>query len=244
MGLFRRSLAKQLREGPTLLLADDPGDRLLAAVRRFDPRAQRGDGFVELTFLLLNGPIELGPELAGKARLPLGRPFAYVAEHVPVRDTINVVRMINGLAHALDGTVHPAGPDRPDDMWIDPVVSVFSADPIPQEDLLKVVTPHLPGAEITQAAGILYGIEGTGPMSIEHSTLMSYDPERLPPTLLEPRARYECSVLISQYSLPVAPELLRQAGQVALAVAEATGGVPLDVNGFRIGGPEDVHVDA
>src|SRR5918999_6294347 len=88
--MFRRSsLNRRLRTGPALLFAEDPGERLLDAVRRFDPRAEPGDGFVELSFCLLTGPIEVTPEMAAAARLPRHLPIAFLPEHLSRLDAIN-----------------------------------------------------------------------------------------------------------------------------------------------------------
>jgi hypothetical protein len=238
--MFRRSsLNRRLRTGPALLFAEDPGERLLDAVRRFDPRAEPGDGFVELSFCLLTGPIEVTPEMAAAARLPRHLPIAFLPEHLSRLDAINTSFLVGGLAHALGGVRHPTGPAGPADMWLDPVTSVFTADLPPPDELRKLVSPYLPGAEVTEIPLAEYGIGGPDAISIEVGWLMSYDATMPPPTLRDPWARYECAIFVE----PTAPEVLRRAGQVALAVAAGTGGVPLDINGFLIDRPEDVHLD-
>lgn len=237
------SLAKRLRSGPTLLLAEDPGERLTEAVRRFDPRAEPGDGFVELTFCLLTGPIEVAPELADRARLPSGLPVAYLPEHVEPHDVVNASLLVSGLAHALDGTRHPAGAPTPDDMWIDPVASVFTTGLLPRDDMLKLVSPHLPAAEIAEIPLAEYGIGGDDPISIECGGLMSYEPTMPPPTVRDPGAAFECAIFVTHDALRIDPALLHRAGEVALTIAAGTGGVPLDINGFLLERPEDVHLD-
>jgi hypothetical protein len=245
--MFRRaslaSVAKRLGAGPALLLAKDPGERLMAAVRGFDPQAEPGDGFVELTFCLLTGPIDVTPELASKARLPSDLPIAYLPEHVQPHDVVNASLLVSGLARALGGTRHPAGGPAPDDMWIDPVASVFTTYLLPREEMLKLVSPHLPDAEATEIPLAEYGIGGDGPITIEYGGLMSYEPTMPPPALRDPGATFECAIFVTHDTLPIDPELLRRAGEVALAIAAGTGGVPLDINGFLIERPEDVHLD-
>jgi hypothetical protein len=246
--MFRRSsLARRLRKGPALLLAADPGDRLLDAVRRFDPRAEPGDGFLELTFCLLTGPIEVTPELAAAARLPEDVPIAYLPEHMSPQHAPNTSLVVSGLAHTLGGVRHPPDPDVPGDVWVDPVASVFTVDLTPPDELHKLVAPYLPAAEVTEIPLAEYGIAGpdvvSGAISIECGGLMSYDATMPPPALRDPPARYEYAIFVEHDSLPVAPELLRRAGEVALAIAAGTAGRPLDINGFLISRPEDVHLD-
>jgi hypothetical protein len=233
MGLFRRSLARRMRRGPTLLLPEDPGDRLLSAVRRFDPKAEPGDGFIELTFCLLTGPIEATPEDGAVAYLP---------EHAS-DNGVNANLLVDGLAHLLSGERRPPRPPAADDMWLDPVVSVFTADPLPPDELLEVAAPYVADAAVTELPLAEYGIEGDGPISIEYGGITSYDVALPPPTLREPRARYECGIFVQHDALPLAPDLLHRAGELALAVAARTDGVTLDIYGFRIDRPEDVHVD-
>jgi hypothetical protein len=246
--MFRRSSpARRLRTGPALLLGEDPGERLLAAVRRFDPRAEPGDGFVELSFCLLTGPIEVTGEMAAAARLTRHLPVAYLPEHPGRPDPANTSLLLGGLAHLLGGVRHPPGPAAPDGMWLDPVTSVFTAELPAPDKLLELVSPYLPDAEVREIPLAAYGIGGadvlSDAISIEVGGLMSYDATTPPPTLRDPRARYECAIFVGSDALPVGPGALHRAGEVALAVAAGTGGVPLDVNGFLIDRPEDVHLD-
>lgn len=252
MALFRRSLAKRLRTGTqwVLLLNADPGERVLDAVRRFDPRARPGDGFVELTFCQLTGPIEVTPELAAAARLPQDLPVAFLAEHFGPQNSFGAVRLIRGLAHLLDGvwlapggTVrHRAGRTGPAETWMAVgVASVCTADLIPPDDLVELVSPYLPDPKVIHENSPAEYSIGGGAVTIGVRGLISDDPA-LPPWLRrDPRAQYECSLSVT--AMPTTPEPLHQAGEVALAIAAGTNGVPLDVYGFLIVRPEDVFLE-
>ncbi|QKW38414.1 hypothetical protein HUT06_34020 [Actinomadura sp. NAK00032] len=154
-----------------------PEDELLAAVRRYDPSAERVSGKIKLRELHLLGPIALDPGLTAKARLPIDRSTAYIVKDLrPPRAAVGrfrtefVLPFTLGMAHALDGTGVLDGAvmtddrwfdlwslqvedpsDRPgqeDAQWVDHVASALLEEPVSAEEMHEVVMPLVGAAEI------------------------------------------------------------------------------------------------
>ena len=237
--LFGGSAARRLAAGPTLLLGVVPDEQVLDAVRRFDPAAWRRGGTIKVRGVDLDGPVELTAELAGRAALPAGWARAYVAVSTLPWSGARAESLVRGLEYALNGQSHAAGQAVPGGGWIDPVVSVFFEEWVPEERVRAAVAPFIGGLTVDHDPGGGYDLRGDGPISIACSA-MSYEPELRPPRL-DGRQSMDCAVFVEDEP-PVASELLHRAGRIALTVADAVGGVALDVNGFEVRRPEDVHL--
>ena len=239
MRLFGRWAARRLRAGPTLLVGDVSEERMLDAVRRFDPSARALEGKIRLRGVDLEGPIALSAELAEKASLPAGWPAAYIAVGFLPRSEPRALLLVKGLQHAVDGQSHAAGPAVPEEEWIDPVVSAFFGERLPEERVRDTVAPFVDGLTVERDPDGDYYLQGESPISLA-CTRVVYDPDLRPPRLDGLQAM-ECALFVEDKA-PISAELLHLAGRIALALAEACGGTALDVHGFEVREPEDVHL--
>jgi hypothetical protein len=255
MGLFR-STAKLLATRPAVLFPTDPADAMADALTSYDPEfGVRSDRFVLGNGVLLYGPVEVTPELAGKAGLPGGMTAAYYAsiaiqasaERRPDDDKWqDAERLVRGLAARLGGTVHGQRPAM--DLTLD--ASVYSGQQLPVEDVIAVLRPFAGGRELQPGPLRLEGAYALRPMegSILFLTMywppwvsgMKLDPP--PPAIGELRRRKPCRWELHT-SVPVrdaTPEVCQTVGGAALALASRTGGVVVDTYGFPVSRPEDL----
>ncbi|MBK1783424.1 hypothetical protein [Prauserella cavernicola] len=245
-GGLRRQI-RRLRKTPSVLFRSEPDPReLLEASRRYDPGAEPVDDGIRLsTGRLLRGPVELAPEQSTGARIPAGWYFALLAEG----GTKGPDPIVTGLARALDGSPHLADPvnfGHPDD----PVTAVYTAKAIDPATVGDLVSARLPGARITGKDRKFYGFTAADddePLLLAFDATVSAKPRRRRSTNGQfPAVRhlgetvYRCSVHLTDDTTTLHQTRLRRAGELALALAEATGGVALDVCGFRLGSPDDV----
>ncbi len=254
MGLFGNE-AKRLASRPAVLFAADPADGMADAVTRYDPGVRvRGDRFVFGNGVLLYGPVEITPEIAGKAGLPGGMAVAYYAstavqgkaERRPDDDKWqDAGRLIRGLAARLGGIVHDPRP--PMDLTLE--ASVYSGQPLPVEDVIQVLSPFAghrleAGPMDVGGAYALRPVEG----SVLFLTMyfppwvagMKVDPP--PPAIGDLRRQKPCQweLYTSVPVLDAGPEDCQTVGGAAFALAGRTGGVVIDVYRFPVIRPEDL----
>jgi hypothetical protein len=147
-------MAKRLAAGPTLLAAE-VSDEIADALVAYDPALRvRSDRFAFGNGVLLHGPVEVTAELAAKAGLPAGAASAYYADiietgtrgsrpdHAKWQDA---ERLVRGLAARLGGTVHSQRPD----MSLNLSASVYTAQPLPAEQVISVLQPYTDDALFT-----------------------------------------------------------------------------------------------
>jgi len=254
MGLFGNE-AKRLASRPAVLFAADPADGMADAVTRYDPGVRvRGDRFVFGNGVLLYGPVEITPEMAGKAGLPGGMAVAYYAgtavqgkaERRPDDDKWqDAGRLIRGLAARLGGTVHDPRP--PMDLTLG--ASVYSGQPLPVEDVIQVLSPFA-GQQLEAGPIQARGAYALRPVEGDVLFLILYWPpwvaglnvEPPPPAIGDLRRDKPCQWELHT-SVPVqnaGPEDCHTLGGAALALASRTGGVVTDVYRFPVTRPEDL----
>ena len=147
--------AKRLAAGPTLLLAAEVSDEIADALVAYDPALRvRSDRFAFGNGVLLHGPVEVTAELAAKAGLPASTASAYYADiietgtrgsrpdHAKWQDA---ERLVRGLAARLGGTVHSQRPA----MSLNLSASVYTAQPLPAEQVISVLQPYTDDALFT-----------------------------------------------------------------------------------------------
>lgn len=255
MGLFH-STAKLLASRPAVLFPADPADAMADALTSYDPEFQvRSDRFVLGNGVLLYGPVEVTPELAGKAGLPAGLTAAYFtsiamqgkAERRPDDDKwADAERLVRGLAARLGGTVHDGRPAM--DLTLD--ASVYSGRQLPADEVAAVLRPFVDGKELQPGPLRLEGAYALRPVegSILFLTMywppwvsgMRLDPP--PPAIGELRRQRPCRWELHT-SVPVGdatPEVCQTVGGAALALAGRAAGAVVDTYGFPVTSPEDL----
>jgi hypothetical protein len=253
MGLFDNT-AKRLASRPTVLFPVDPAG-MADAVTRYDPGMQvRGDRFVFGNGVMLYGPVEITPDIATKASLPVGMPVAYYAS-VAVQGKAerrpddekwqDASRLIRGLAARLGGTVHDPRPGM--ELTLD--ASVYSGQPLPVEDVIQVLSPFA-GHELEAGPMQLQDAYALRPVEGSVLFLTMYFPPWIagmrvqppPPAIGELRRQKPCHWELHT-SVPVqdaGPEDCQTVGSAALALANRAGGVVTDAYGFPVTRPEDL----
>jgi hypothetical protein len=257
MALFDRT-AKHLARGPAVLFPVDPADAMAELVLRYDPAVRvQSDRFAFHNGVRLVGPIEVTPELTGKAGLPAGMAGMAAAYYASVVEQgsratrpdelkwQDAERLIRGLAARLGGTVHDERPP----MKLDLMVSVYSAQPLPVEQVISVIQPFfddeiiVEGHERVRDAYFLIS-EQPPPFFV------SYWPPRLsasrlglPPPALGPLRGSQ----ISRWDLDTKFQVATAAREICLRVAEAglalanrAGGVVIDAYGFPVDHPGEL----
>lgn len=254
MPFFDRT-AKRLAAGPTLLLAADPGDGILAALMSYDPALRVADDrFAFGNGVRLHGPVSLTPDLTARAGLPPGMAAAYYAgiaetgargsrpDHAKWQDA---ERLVRGLAARLGGTVHEGRPP----MALNLASSVFSSEPVPPDQVISVLQPYTDDRlfvdEDQDVPGAYFLVSEQEPRF-----LTVYWPPRLSRSALEPpplalgelRDQEPCRwELRSKFPAATADRDIRlTVGQAALALAREVGGVAVDAYGFPVTRPEDL----
>ncbi|GIH98595.1 hypothetical protein [Planobispora takensis] len=212
MGVLDFLLARRLRRGPALLLPGSVTPRaVLETVRLHSPRAvARGRAVVLGGAVRLRGPIPVNRELALAARLPVGWPVAYVADPVDADPEADVAAIMAGLAERLGGLAFPHPPGRSPDLF------AVTGRALPAERLAEL----LPGSRPRRIPGIDLTLLTCGHSPLEISFCGGEDGEM----------DYEVSVARG----PVTPVVAESAERLAVAIAEACGGVLRDHNGFRV----------
>ena len=253
MGLFDNT-AKRLASRPAALFAVDPAG-MADAVNSYDPGMQvHGDRFVFGNGVLLYGPVEITPEIATKAGLPVGMAVAYYAgtamqgkaeRRSDDEKWEDADRLIRGLATRLGGTIHDPRPAM--DLTLD--VSVYSGQPLPVEDVIEVLSPFA-GHDLEAGPMELRDAYALRPVEGSVLFLTMYFPPwvagmRLqppPPAVGQLRRQRPCHWELHT-SVPVqdaGPEDCQTVGGAALALARRADGVVTDAYGFPVTRPEDL----
>ena len=248
-------MAKRLAAGPTLLLAAEVSDEIADALVAYDPALRvRSDRFAFGNGVLLHGPVEVTAELAAKAGLPADAASAYYADiietgtrgsrpdHAKWQDA---ERLVRGLAARLGGTVHSQRPD----MSLNLSASVYTAQPLPAEQVISVLQPYTDDALFTDedqdVPGAYFLVSEQEPrfLTVFWPPRLSRSALAPPPLALgdlrdqEP-ARWE---LRSKFPAATADRAIRlTVGEAALALAHRVDGVVIDPYGFPVTRPEDL----
>lgn len=255
MGLFDRTATK-LANGPTVVVAGDPGDPG-DLLHRYAPDAwPRGDRLVIGNGVLLYGPVEVTPDLAAKTGLPVGNAYytsAGVQRKGEDRPTeakeLDGEWLVRALAARLPGTKHSKRP------WAEAKLelSVYAEQPAPPEQTIPVLQPFV-GTEPDQALEVVDRDTPESPYFIVCEApppfITAFWPGRLarldvapPPTALgELRRRKPCrwQLITTHDAATVDLATCHSMGETALALASAVGGVVTDQFGFPITRPDDV----
>lgn len=253
MGLFDNT-AKRLASRPTVLFEVDPAE-MADAVTSYDPGMKvRSDKFVFGNGVLLYGPVEITPEIATKAGLPVGMTVAYYAgiavqgkaeRRLDDEKWEDAGRLIRGLAIRLGGAIHDPRPAI--DLTLD--ASVYSGQPLPVEDVIEVLSPFA-GHELEAGPMEMRGAYALRPVEGSVLFLTMYFPPWVadmkvqppPPAVGELRRQKPCQWELHT-SVPVqdaGPEDCQTVGGAALALAHRAGGVVTDTYGFPVTRPEDL----
>ncbi|GAB3989926.1 hypothetical protein GCM10029978_116420 [Actinoallomurus acanthiterrae] len=228
--------ARRLRKVPAVVLPRTPEpQRLLSAVRLFDPEAAPVDGGI--TFgagVRLAGPHPVTPDLAAKSNLPQGQAFV-ASDSGPFQNWLarGLARRFGGYAHlpqefvADDPTevvvVHTPRKVSPGELAAR--ISAFITGLVPEgpekDGSFFLATPHAP-----------VNIRCDGP---EVPSLRWLLPLALGPMRREPG--------LHGYRFGIAgerdPRLVRLAATAALELAQGVGGVTTDLDRFRVFEPGD-----
>ncbi|MBB5964542.1 hypothetical protein [Planomonospora venezuelensis] len=212
MGLFDFLPARRLRGGPTLLLpASVPPRTVLETVRLHSPQAHpRGRSIVVDESVRLRGPVPVHRGLALAARLPVGWPVAYTAEQRDPEGETDPAAIVAGLAARLGGLACPHPPERSPDLFS------VTGRALPAERLAEL----LPGTRPQRLPGIDLTLLRSGHSPLEISFCGGDDGE----------TDYEVSLRRG----PSTPAVVEAAERLAIAIAEASGGVLRDQHGFRV----------
>jgi hypothetical protein len=144
--------AKRLAAGPTLLLTAEVSDEIADALVAYDLALRvRSDRFAFGNGVLLHGPVEVTAELAAKAGLPASTASAYYGDIIETGTRgsrpdqakwQDAERLVRGLAARPGGTVHGQRPA----MSLNLSASVYTAQPLPAEQVISVLQPYTDGA--------------------------------------------------------------------------------------------------
>jgi hypothetical protein len=249
MGLFDRSRSKELSTRPSLLLTADPGDALLDAARRYDPEVHPWHGrLVFANGVLLFGPIEVTPKIQQEATLPAGATVAYYTGVAAQRTSErraesakqdDAQKLLHGLGVRLGGTTHLV--DSPSKLAL--LASVYSEQAPSAGDVVETLRPFGGEPRVEDPKEDTYSISGKGTYFYT-----AYWSPRLFVNREEPAALGKLrSGKLHHWDLntgvaarKAARELCLKVGEAALALAARSGGMAIDMFGFRIDAPEDM----
>jgi hypothetical protein len=256
MGLFDRSGSK-LSSRPSLLFAADPGSALLDAARRYDPEVHPWHGrLVFANGVLLFGPIAVTPRIQQEAALPAGMPVAYYTG-VAVQRTRerraesakqdDAGKLLHGLAVRLGGKTHRAESQSK----LALLASVYSEQDLPPDQVVEVLRPYggEPSVEDWKEGTYSISRDGDGDGDGDGAYFYTaYWSPRLFVAREEPAALGKLrSGKLHHWDLntgvaasEAVRELCLKVGEAALALADRSGGVPIDMFGFRISSAEDM----
>jgi hypothetical protein len=247
MGIFDRS-GNKLSTRPSLLLTTDPGDALLEAARLYDPEAHPWHGrLVFANGVLLFGPIEVTAKVQQESALPAGTAVAYYTGVASQRTSErraesakqdDAGKLLHGLAARLGGKTHLTEPSK-----LALLASVYSEQDLPPEQVVEVLRPFGGEPWVEDKKEDTYSISGKGTYFYT-----AYWSPNLFVTREEPAALGKLrSTKLHHWDLntgvaasKAARELCLKVGEAALALAGRSGGVAVDMLGFRISSPEDM----
>jgi hypothetical protein len=266
MALFgaQRRLANALHSKVRLIVPADPGpERLLAAVQLYDPGARRDGDRISVASgsVLLTAPTEIDAETGRRAPLPAGLSVVYFVDvpewrGSPAQVTLardakrqamdSAVRLIGGLAARLGGIAVPAADETAKPLHAD----VYTTRQVPAADLAGLLSRQAPGLAPVQAPSSSDGAVtlrgGNAPFEVESwpadNPLMTMDPPIALGTMAGGLKLCRITVRAAQPAEGADPGIARLVGEAGLAVAEATGGMCVDLFGFRVTSPEDLVI--
>jgi hypothetical protein len=207
-------------------------------VLRWSPGAAReADGSLALTeFVLLRGPFSYDAELWRDAELPAALPSVYVASHRPHPPQHELLGhdLIVGLCRRLGGQCrHRVGSGWLDIRGLPAEPRVYAPRELLPQEVLRLLASHLPGLELAGRAKRRYELSAPDAAVVA----------RRPPASLFPLVRrehwYSSPEATAEYSIlpDEDPQPHERAAQAAQALADATGGLLLDEDGFPWEGP-------
>jgi len=250
MRFFDRSASK-LAAGPTLLLSADPGPALLAAARLYDPGVRQWSLLGRLIFangVLLFGPVEVTPAVAQDAGLPAGAAVAWYGRaalqahnqrrsHEAKED--DGEKLVRGLAARLGGTTHPAK--------LQPnlalLASVYSERALPAGQVIDALRPYAGDLQAEDEEESSYSLTGkAAPFYTAYWGPRLYRAAAAPAALSPIRSRplHHWDIHSGVRASDAPRELCLEVGEAALALASQSGGVALDMFGFRISSADDL----
>jgi hypothetical protein len=149
---------------------------------------------------------------------------------------------VRGLADRLGGTVKYAG--APLDLAV--MVSVYSEQAVAPHEVIEVLRGF--GGEITieDQTDDSYSLSGAEIyFYVAYWSPQLYREPDAPPALGAMRSRklHHWDLHTGTGRQDIAPELARRVGEAALALADRSGGVAVDVLGFPIISPDDLLPD-
>jgi hypothetical protein len=269
MGLWpgreKKRLVDALRSKMRLLLPEDPGrERMVELVRLFDPDARpAGAGRISVDGqrrIYLPQPTAVDPGAAAEAHAPPGFPIAYFVQlrgrSAPLdmsgaqregRDMHQTaVLLVNGLAIRLGGLAWP----RPR-VASEPLhAAIYVHRPVAATEVSSVVKQY--ASDLDECQDVTLGSMGVSTWRTADGRLqMEFWPRTSPKAWWYPPEsvgewRFDSSqldVTVLRLAEPAGqadPAAARTVGQIALAVAAATGGVCVDPLKFRVLKPDDL----
>jgi hypothetical protein len=248
MSLFDRSASK-LSGKTTLLLTADPGNALLDAARLYDAEVRHWHGrLVFRNGVLLFGPVTLTPKIEQQAGLPAGFALAWytgaaIQRHSEERTHMakqeDGDRLVRGLADRLGGTTYPA--------HLQPelalLASVYSEQGLSVEQVIEALELYGGELRVEDEKPDSYGMTGK-----DASFYVGYFGPRLylereaPPAVGAMRSTplHHWDINTGIRASKAASELSLKVGEAALALASRSGGVALDMLGFRISSAQEL----
>jgi hypothetical protein len=250
MRLFGRPASK-LAAGPTLVLSADPGSALFDEARRYDPGVRYSSLLRRLIFsngVLLLGPVKVTPGVAQQARLPEGTVVAWHAlaalqghqeRRVHDAKAFDGERLVRGLAARLGGTTHPA--QLQPELAL--LASVYSDQALATEQVIEVLRPYGGHFRVEDPKPDSYRLTGEKTyFYVAYWSARQYRegdaPAALGPDRSRPRHHWDLHGGVAASDAP--RELCLEVGEAALALADQSGGLALDMFGFPISSPDDL----
>jgi hypothetical protein len=248
MSLFDRSASK-LSGQTTLLLTADPGNTLVDAARLYDPGVRHWHG--RLVFgngVLLFGPVAVTPKIEQQAGLPAGFAVAWYTgaavqrhgqerTHTAKHDDGD--RLVRGLAQRLGGTTHPA--------HLQPelalLTSVYSEQGLSVEQVTEALRPYGGDLRAEDEKPDSYGMTGQdAPFYVGYFGPRLYLEREAPPAVGAKRSTplHHWDINTGIRVSKAGSELTLKVAEAALALAGRSGGVALDMLGFRIESAQDL----
>jgi hypothetical protein len=248
MSLFDRSASK-LSGKTTLLLTADPGNALLDAARLYDAEVRHWHGrLVFRNGVLLFGPVTLTPKIEQQAGLPAGFALAWytgaaIQRHSEERTHMakqeDGDRLVRGLADRLGGTTYPA--------HLQPelalLASVYSEQGLSAEQVIEALQPYGGELRAEDEKPDSYGMTGQdAPFYVAYFGPRLYLEREAPPAVGAMRSTplHHWDINTGVRASKAASELSLKVGEAALALASRSGGVALDMLGFRISSAQEL----
>lgn len=265
------TMLRNLTKGVRLTLPGDPGpDRMLDACRQYRPTAKphkRNPGtiFADGGHFCLHSPVAISPEIAAQAGLPADITCAFFTDwdgaefSLKQKDRRVVSRqyvrqsgyLLGGLAARFGGLWAP----HPEELTQPLQVYVYTVAGLDAAGLLDMASRYAPGlaAQPPRSDNVI-SLHGDGvpswvqywppyPAAVPKSTLVLGPgvPEVLDPSWADDDTAV-ITVRAEQAAGEAGPEVARAVGSVGLGLAAETGGVCLDMFGFKVRDPADLII--